>query len=285
MAGPIPANLLCSADDLVTLPDVARRLAQLAADPVADGESIGRLASWDPALTARLLSQANDARWGQTGLVASASRALAVLDNPALRKLPSGLRTAQTFDGVPRQLASMESFWQTSVHVAVAAREIAMRGGKGRPDIAFNAGLLHDIGQLVLLERRPGEFRTAIEQSNRVHPSAPDLDHCEREQFSFDHARVGGALLAAWRLPNALKTCVAFHHQPERARHFRSEVAIVNAANSLAALALRGSEDFRDAPAVARGTWDRCGLTPDEGLAAIAGVHRQAQEARRLFAS
>lgn len=285
MAGPIPANLLCSADALVTVPDVAAHMSRLADDTGADGDAIGEIARWDPALTARLLAEANDTRWGQSGLVESTTRAVAVLDNPMFRKLAEDLPTADRFDGIPPDLATMETFWTTSVHVAVAAREIATRGGKGRPEVVFSAGLLHDIGQLVMLQRLPGDFRVALEQSNRRLPGGPNLDHCEREQLSFDHARVGAALMAAWRLPGCLRACAAWHHQPERAKTFRAEVAIVHVANSLAVLAVRGSENFRDAPVVSGLAWTRCGLTPDEGLAAVAGVHRQAQDARRLFAS
>lgn len=284
MAGPIPAELLCSASELVTLPEVAHCLAGLDA---ANGETpdvVSRLAAWDPALTARMLTAANDTRWGQSGLVNCVSRAAAVLGDRRVREVPAGLRCARTFPGIPAELASMDTYWSSSIHVAVAAREIARLGEKGRPDVVFVAGILHDIGQLVLLMRAPAGFRLALEQSSPPQ-SGRQLDHCEREQMSFDHARVGAALMAAWRMPGCLKACVAYHHQPSRTRTFRAEVAIVHIANTLAVLAMRESEDFRDAPRVASEAWQRAGLQPRQGLTVIAAVRRQALEARRLFAS
>lgn len=284
MAGPIPADLLCSASDLVTLPDVARRLASPGTTDSATAETICRLAAWDPALTARMLAAANDKCWGQSGLVDCISRAAAILGDQGVCEIPAGLRSVRTFPGISAQLASMETFWLASVHAAVAAREIARLGEKGRPDVVFVAGLLHNIGQLVLLMRAPPGFRLALEQSSQPRSGWP-LDHFEREHLSFDHARVGAALMAAWRMPGCLKACVAYHHQPSRTRNFRTEVAIVHIANRLAVLAMRESEDLRDAPRVTGEAWHRAGLQPRQGLAVIAAVRQQALEARRLFAS
>lgn len=284
MAGPVPVDLLCSASDLVTLPAVAQRLAGLDAADRASAEAVTRLAAWDPALTARLLAAANDVRWGQSGLVDCVSRAAAILGDRRVCEIPAGLRSVRTFPGIPAELASMDTYWSSSIHVAVAAREIASIGRKGRPDVVFVAGLLHDIGQLVLLMRAPPGFRLALEQSSEPR-SGRQLDHLERENLSFDHARVGAALLAAWRMPNCLKSCVAFHHQPLRARHFRSEVAIVHIANSLAVLAIRESDDWRDAPAVLNECWQRAGLNPGQGLTVVSAIRREALEARQLFAS
>ena len=278
------ASGVLASGDLVTLPAVVQRLAGLGAADRASAEVVTRLAAWDPALTARLLAAANDVRWGQSGLVDCISRATAILGDHAVREIPTGLQSAWTFTGIPAELATVDSFWSSSIHVAVAAREIAGIGKKGRPDVVFVAGLLHDIGQLVLLMRAPPGFRLALEQSSQP-GSGRQLDHFEREHLSFDHARVGATLLASWRMPNCLKSCVAFHHQPSRARHFRSEVAIVHIANSLAVLAMRESEDWRDAPAVSIECWQRAGLNPGQGLAVVPAIRREALAARRLFAS
>lgn len=283
MAGPVPADLLCSARDLVTLPAVEKRLAVLAGGggTPLDPEAFGRLAAWDPALTARMLAAANEPHWGQSGLVDSLARATAILGD-RVREVPADLRSTRTFPGIRAELATMEDFWSSSIHVAIAAREVARLGDKGRPDVVFVAGLLHDIGQLVLLMRAPTGFLLALEDSRRA-GCGRQLDHFEREHLSFDHARVGAALLAAWRLPACLKACIAYHHHPNRARSFRTEVAIVHIANSLANLAMHERDDLRDAPAVSGEAWQRAGLRPEQGLVAVAAVRRQALEVRNLF--
>jgi HD-like signal output (HDOD) protein len=282
MAGPVPADLLCSASDLATLPEVARRLAGLAEDTRADIEAICRVAMWDPSACARLLSSANDRRWGQSGLVDCVSRAAAILGEGGVRACLTGLPHARDFPGIPATLAKMDSFWSGSAHVAVAAREIADLGGKGRPNVVFAAGLLLDIGRLAMFRRAPPGLRQALECASES-PSGGDLERCEREQLGYDHTRVGAALLSAWRLPGCLKSCAAYHHHPERTRHFRAEVAIAHVACSLAVLASQESEDLRDAPPVADAAWVRAGLEPEQGIALLPAVRRQAAEARRLF--
>jgi HD-like signal output (HDOD) protein len=229
MVSPVPAELLGSADELATLPQVARSVSALAGNPHSDAQAIIRVAGWDPALTARLLARANDPRWGQSGLVDCASRAITVIDLATLRRLP---------ERIPESPA-WEPSWNFSVHAAAAARAIALRSGKGRPSVVFTAGLLLEAGRLVL-------------------PSA-------------------------WRLPGCLRACVTFHRDPQKARGFRTEVAIAHLAGVLAALALTGSEDLRSAPAVDGEAWLRAGLTPAEGLALLGPVHEQALAARQLF--
>lgn len=284
MAVPIPADLLCDADRLVTLPENAQRFAQASEDRNADPDGIGRLAAWDPALTVRLLAEANASRWGQAGLVNCTGRAVVVLGERRVRELSAGLEPARSFAGIPDELATMDLFWSSAVHVAIAAQAVSTLGGRGRPNVVFVAGLLHDIGQLVMLMRAPSGFRAALEQAQAA-PDARPFDFYEREQMSFDHAQVGAALAADWKLPGCLKACIAHHHRPERARHFREEVAIVHVADCLATLAMAESDDLRDGPSVSTEAWTRAGLDPGRALGAVAGIRHRALEVRREFLS
>ncbi len=283
MAGPVPDDFLCSAHDLVTLPEVAQRMSSLANEGDTDARTIGHLASFDPALTARLLTAANEARWGQSGLVDSVAAAVAVLGGHRTCELATDLPTACTFPGIPAESSTMEEYWIASLRVAIAAREIALLSGKGRPSVVFVAGLLHDIGQLALLMQSPPAYRQALEAWKQG-PAGQPLDQCERRWMSFDHAQVGAKLLSAWGLPASLQACVAFHHQPERTGGFGTEVAIVHAANGLAFLAGDGRADFRHGPPVAHAAWVRLGLDPAQGLAILPALQRQVDEVRELFA-
>jgi HD-like signal output (HDOD) protein len=284
MPVPIPADLLCDADRLVTRPEIAQRMAHVAADRQADLDSIGRLAAWDPAMTVRLLAEANSARWGQAGLVNSTGGAVIVLGERRVRELCAGLESVRNFAGIPAELATMDTFWLSAVHVAIAAQAVSKLGGRGRPNAVFVAGLLHDIGQLVMLMRATPGLRAALEQSQAA-SDARHIDAYEREHMPFDHAQVGAALAAAWRLPACLKACIAHHHRPERARHFRAEVAIVHVADSLAMLAMGESEDLQDAPAVSTEAWVRAGVDPVQAPGVIEDIRRRALELRAEFPS
>ncbi len=246
-----PQGLVGHIQDLVTLPEVALRIAGMVDDPTASAADIGREISNDAALTARLLRIANSPALGQHGKIATITRAITVLGVRQVRDLAVGLTAIRTFDGIANELVTMESFWRHSVLCAVAAGQIAARRGDGRGagDTPFVAGLLHDIGQLVLFNEAPELARQALLMS----VDAVDdrgLYLCEREIMGFDHAAVGVALARNWGLPRSLQECIEFHHEPDLAQEYPLEVATIHIANSVAVLAEIGSSDPGDAPAI-----------------------------------
>jgi HD-like signal output (HDOD) protein len=244
-----PQGLVHSIEDLVTLPEVALRIARMVEDPSSSAADIGREISHDAALTARLLRIANSPALGHHGKIATISRAITVLGVRQVRDLTVGLTAIRTFEGISNELVTMESFWRHSFLCAVAAGQVAARRGRNPDDSPFVAGLLHDIGQLVLFSRAPVPARQALLMSV---DSADDLGLflCEREVMGFDHGAVGLALAQKWGLPRSLQECIEFHHEPERAQGYPLEVATVHIANSAAVLAEIGSCELTDAPAI-----------------------------------
>jgi putative nucleotidyltransferase with HDIG domain len=236
-----PEGLVANIKDLVTLPEVALRIARMVDDPTSSANDIGREISLDAALTSRLLRIVNSPAFGQAGKIATVSRAITVRD------LTVGITAIHTFDGIGNELVTMESFWRHSVLCAVAAGEIA--AARGRDESAFVAGLLHDIGKLVLFSRAPEPERRALLMSVDSIDDE-ELFMCEREVLGFDHAAVGLALARLWAMPLLLQECIAFHHEPEHACQHVLAVATVHNANSVAVLAEIGSDDTSDAPAI-----------------------------------
>jgi putative nucleotidyltransferase with HDIG domain len=268
-----PEGLVADIEDLATLPEVALRIANMVDDPTSSAIDIGREISNDAALTARLLRVANSPAFGQHGKIVTISRAIAVLGVRQVRDLTVGLTAIRTFDGIANSLVTMESFWRQSVLCAVAAGHIVAQRGGGRGESPFVAGLLHDIGQLVLFNRVPELARQALLMSV---DAADDLGLylCERKVMGFDHGAVGVALARKWGLPLSLQECIQFHHEPERAQAHPIEVATVHIANSVAVLAEIGSTDLRDAPAISRTALREAKF----GLTNMADIVRQTQE-------
>lgn len=244
-----PEGLTSGIKDLVTLPDVAMRIARMVDDPKASATDIGREISNDAALTARLLRIANSAAYGQHRKIATISRAITVLGVRQVRDLTVGLTAVRAFDGISNNLVTMEIFWRHSVLCAVAAGQIAGRENAVRTESPFVAGLLHDIGQLVLFSRAPEAEREALlMMADAVDDTG--LFSCERAVLNFDHGVVGASLARYWGLPESLLQCIEFHHEPDLARQFSADVATVHIANSVAVLAEIGSTDLVDAPAL-----------------------------------
>jgi HD-like signal output (HDOD) protein len=269
-----PQGLVSTIKDLVTLPEVALRIAQMVDDPTSSATDIGREISHDVALAARLLRVANSAAFGQHGKIATISRAITVLGVRQVRDLTVGLTAIRAFDGIGNELVTMESFWRHSVLCGVAAGQIAARRARSRDETPFIAGLLHDIGQLVLLSRAPQLARQALLMSV---DSFDDLGlfQCERKVMGFDHAAVGLALAQHWGMPRTLQECIEFHHEPELAQEYPLEVATIHIANSVAVLAEIGSCDLSDAPAISAAALRAVKLDP----ASVAAIVVQTQEA------
>jgi putative nucleotidyltransferase with HDIG domain len=241
-----PEGLVATIKDLVTLPEVAMRITRMVNDPQSSAEDIAREISNDAALTARLLRVANSPLFGTSGKISSVSRAIAVIGLRQVRDLTVGLTAIRAFDGIPSELVAMESFWRHSMLCAVASGHIAACGDGSHGETPFVAGLLHDIGKLVLYSRVPDAARRALLLSvDSVEDR--DLYSCERQIIGFDHGAVGAALAKNWKLPPSLQACIEYHHEPERAKVHLVEVAIVHIANSVAMLAEIGSTDLRDA--------------------------------------
>lgn len=266
--------------DLVTLPEVALRVNQMVDDPRTSADAIGRAIAQDAALTARVLRAANSPLFGMSRQIDSIGRAVTVLGARQVRDLALGLSAARAFEGIPNELVSMSTFWDHSLMCAVAARLLAAQAGRG--EAVFIAGLLHDIGRLVLFRRAPVESRQAVLMSIDE-PGDPALHLCERAIIGTDHAEIGAALARQWRLPAMLRECLEFHHEPLRAVEHRREVAVVHIANSLAALAELHSVDPRDAPQIEPQAWKIAGVEASIMERLVAEVQEQVGQARALF--
>jgi len=279
-----PESLVADVRDLLSLPEIAVQVNAMAEDPRFSAAEIGDVISRDPSLTARLLRIANSPFFGFTTKVATVNRAVAVVGSKKLRDLIIATCAIRTFKGVPNQLVSMDDFWYHSLYCAIAARLLAASRRLPHADSLFTAGLLHDIGQLIIFNRLPEQAREALRLSMED-PHAVDMHLAEQEVLGFDHAQVGGLLLRHWRLPALIEECVAHHHTPEKAVHFPMEAAIVHIANSIATLAEINSTHLEDVPRIQATAWKVSGLKEEIIEPIMRETQKQFREARLLFLS
>jgi putative nucleotidyltransferase with HDIG domain len=251
-------------------------------DPTSTADEIGHVITQDVALTARLLRVANSPLYGFSTQIDTVSRAVTVLGTQQVRDLALATSAAKTFEGIPNDLVSMESFWEHSILCALAARTLAMDCLKRQREAVFVAGLLHDIGQLVLYHMLPDLSRKTL-QACHDGPNELESQEAEQEIIGFDHAEVGGELAHRWALPTNLQECIAYHHDPAQAKQNRVETAIVHIANSIAALAEQDTQNLDNAPRIHKIAWELTGL--DQGVIAptIASVQAQIGGARALL--
>jgi putative nucleotidyltransferase with HDIG domain len=187
-------QVLARADALPALPQIVARILEMLGDEEVNVEVLSGHIVSDPAVVARLLAAANAGALGASGRVES------VRDITLATAIMDRFNAAPPFDA--RRL------WLHSLGVAICAQEVA-RGAGLDVDVAYTAGLLHDIGQLLLFAFAPAAY--AGVQRLRIDRDI-DIVDAEREVLGVDHAQVGGALARRWKMPEDVADAIAAHH-------------------------------------------------------------------------
>lgn len=195
--------------DLPSLPAVvAELLASMAQDDVDLHYLAGRLAL-DQALAAKTLRLANSSFYGMPSKVTSIQQAMSVLGLHSIRTL---VTACGVIGALPRPLFAaldFKRFWRHAIATAVWARALAHHL-RQRPDTAFTAGLLHNLGTLVLATRFPAQY-ASVPAWRSTHEDA-SLSQAELAVFGVDHAQAGSALAAYWKFPPAIQDAIRHQH-------------------------------------------------------------------------
>ncbi|MCP4003071.1 MAG: HDOD domain-containing protein [bacterium] len=201
------ARLLESAK-LPTLVSVAQRLLGLLRDDLGSAQ-LAEAISVDPAIVARLLSQANSPMYGMSREVKALPDALNRLGLNTVRSIALSFSFADRLRDDEESIRVMDQLWRASLMTALAARRLAQECGGWEPEEAFSAGLLCDAAVPWMYEVLP-EYR---DLARRFLAGEADLIELERSELESDHARVGALLLNAWNLPKDLCRTIGQHHR------------------------------------------------------------------------
>ncbi len=212
-------------------PILSKLMATMASEDVSFAQ-VGALIESDTVLAGNVLKVVNSALYGLSGRVNSVRHAVAILGVDRLRNLSLGFSVARMWTHIRTPEGwSVSKFNQHSLAVGILSDLLAQRAEAPYPEGAFVAGLLHDIGKLLVATTAPAEFGGILwllkEGSN-------ELD-CEMEMLGATHAELSGLALERWNLPAAIRQSVAFHHDPDRADDGRLHLAhVIYAADRLA---------------------------------------------------
>ena len=240
--------------DLPALPVIVQDLMKSLGPDELDINVIIRKVSLDQALTAKTIRFANSSFYGSQAKVTTIQQAITLIGIDSVRHVV----TATAMTGYFPQNGSGFDFvglWRHAIGTAVCARVLA-RHLHVNQDYAFTAGLLHDIGRLVLITHFRREYEAVITYRNEH-----DCDWlvAEREMMGVDHVMTGEALAIHWNFSEAIQHAIAGHHDPESQKN-HSLAAIVHVANAIAhALDLSDQEDDL-VPEVSTNAWHELGL-------------------------
>lgn len=226
-----PTALITANLNQLSLPDIAIRLNDMVNDPNCSIAEIGSLFSQDAALSARLLKIVNSAFYGFPSKIDTISMAITVIGTRQLRDLVLATSVIGKFQQLPEGLVSIDTFWYHNLTCAAATRLIATKLKIRNSERFFIAGLLHDVGKLVMYLSEPELSRKVLKRMNE--PEV-DVTQLEIDAFGFDHAMLGAELLRQWKLPESLIEPVNYHHRPADAQNYPQETAAVSLANAIA---------------------------------------------------
>jgi HD-like signal output (HDOD) protein len=197
---------------LPALPTVVARLIDAVDNPKVTATKLGILIEQDQVLTARILKVANSSFYSFPRQIGTVQLALVVMGFDAVKELALGLSAQSAFraeSAHPR--FQIDLFWRHSLAVASGCRLLAPRFRNTAPGEAFVAGLLHDIGKLVLNQYMPAEF-SAIQQELIASESIPEST--EMALIGVTHGQVGSWLGERWNLPPHLCEAIRWHGEP-----------------------------------------------------------------------
>jgi len=217
--------------DLPSLPEIYLRVSQQLEDENASVEQIGITVQNDPAISSRVLKMVNSAYYGLPNQVASIDQAVSLLGRERLKHILIGSVLRGVFSSQDDPAFSMQAFWQHSIKTAIIARHLAQQSAQiDEPEAMFTAGLLHDIGKLLLINKYPERMLAAEEYmiQKRV-----DILSAELSQIGLTHTAVGEALMDHWGLPKLLIDCAASHHEAVHDGANRYATHLIYLANQL----------------------------------------------------
>jgi putative nucleotidyltransferase with HDIG domain len=269
------AELLQCLNDLPPLPQATLDALRALRDENLGSEGCAELIGHDPALAARALRLANSAFYGVPGRVVHLRDAVHLLGRRTLASLVAVALLVKQIDTSLCPAFSSTMFWRHAIATAHAARELA-QALQNDPELAFVAGLLHDVGRLALAAHFPVEVGAALQlarQADDGHGGTEDM------QLGVDHVEVGRQVALHWCFPPAVAQAVALHHAPAAAADGRASLSdIVHVANAIAhALDLNG-DPYECVPPLDAGAWERLGLQPRALLPVLRATERGVAE-------
>jgi len=217
---------IVNARDVPTIPVLLLRILRVIEGERASAKDLVELMQRDQALAGRVLRLANSGFFACSREVSTLSRAVMLLGFSTVKNLALGIKIWETLS--QRGGPGMAALWEHSALVGAAARLIAQRTRAADPEEVFTAGLLHDIGRVILRIR----FAAVYDRVAGIDGDTP-LVVREREAFGVDHAQAGGWLGEAWSLPPSIVEAARTHHDELAPDTALSAPVIVNLANRL----------------------------------------------------
>lgn len=264
-----PADVVKQEVELASLPNIFFQISESLKNPNSSAAYVAEVISKDVALSAKLLKMVNTPFYGFPSKIDTLSRAVTIVGTNQLTSLALGVSVISAFENVPEEFFSLKEFWHHSVTCGIVARLIASKVGLQGDEKFFVAGLLHDVGRLVMLRNHPKESTEVLRQA-KVGRRA--LIEVEKDLWGCTHADIGGKILKSWRLPAFLEVLVHHHHVPHDCSMVK-EATVIHVADFITHALAIGASGGTLVPVLDQKAWKTLGLS----ITDLADITRQAE--------
>jgi HD-like signal output (HDOD) protein len=225
-------QLAAAVAEVSSIPTVVTQILEVAHNDKSTVGDLMRVVETDPSLSSKVLRMVNSSSFCLPERVHSIHRAICLLGFNQVKSLAVSLSVADVFrQAEPMGTYSRSGLWKHMVCVGAVAKLIAMRTGSGLFEEAFVAGLLHDLGIILMDQYAHPQFVQVLERSNQT---ARPMYEVERELLGFDHGALGAEIGRRWRFPPATLAAIEFHHRGAAApKEAATIVACVELANAI----------------------------------------------------
>jgi len=263
-----PEEIAKNETELESFPDIYFRIREVLDSPNVSADRLATVVSTDVGLSAKLLKLVNSPFYGFPSSIDSISRAIALVGGKELSTLALGISTINYFKDIPPELINMEMFWRHSISCGIFSKLIAEQQEGIQSERLFIAGLLHDVGRLIMFKKLPYASREAMlfARENSI-----PLYEAEISVIGYSHTAVSEVLLKAWKFPENLSEAIDHHHDP-MVRPNPLEPAIVHLADNMANAVGVADGGMYAIPGIEDGAWELLGLS-SEFLREILGKH------------
>lgn len=204
-------RLFARIGDVATLPATAHKVLRLTEGENADPEKLREAIQGDPVLVARILRRLNSSYYALSQKISDLRTAISLLGMREIRNLALTVFVSRFYEGGASHGGyKRENLWAHSVGVAVASRLVARVCGRTACEEAYIAGLLHDLGLILIDQTLRRHFHKVLDAINEETPT----HIVESRILTFDHALLGGFVARRWNFPDAVADAITFHHQP-----------------------------------------------------------------------
>ena len=219
---------------LPSLPAIYSELTAALRSETTSLRQIEEIIAKDVGMATKILQLANSAFIGAHGRVSSLQQAVSLIGVETVRTLTLSIHVFSRFEGKSALAGHLSALWDHSVCVASLGQRIAETetGNRALAEECFAAGLLHDVGKVILLAEKTSEYSNLQKMRET---DTRSIEALEIETLGYSHAQLGAYLMSVWGLPTPLVRAVAFHHHPSNALENRfSALTAVHCANAIA---------------------------------------------------